>query len=49
MVNKNHVIWVDWFWDIGCYVLGDTLILKAQDEVPIKEYKYSEAGCLINL
>ena len=29
--------------------MGDTLALKTQDTVTTKEYRYSEAGCLIPL
>ena len=36
-------------WDIRCYYIGKTIVLKTKDAVAIKESKYSEAGCLITL
>ena len=33
------MIWVEKFWDIGCYCVGKTLGIKNMDLVAIKESK----------
>ena len=40
-LNKciQHVIQVDEVWQIRCYGLGNTLVLKTMDTVAIKESK----------
>ena len=35
----QHVIWVEEVWEIGGRVMVNTLVLKTQDEVTIKESK----------
>ena len=43
------MIRVDEVLDIGYYGLLGTLGINNNDAVTIKEYKYSEAGCLITV
>ena len=43
----HHVIWVEKIWDIGCWVLGKTLVLKTLDAVATEESKFSESCYLI--